>query len=183
MTLNTTEGGIDFANREPDWSKAPNPERLNVLIEAVRDYDTPITERNFRTWLTDIAFFQLGAACPNGKDHGCNRGLGVWLGIEPYGQFEIVGGERTYYPWDHQQGFSSERLQRFADPAWKAAIIAAPFEVQKRMYIRLLETLRDTGQFVYNTDWPSISEMAPADAMPKTLGEMFDPLPTAARVA
>lgn len=142
----------------PDWSRRPNAERLTQLIDWISfKAVTPITggrNSNFRRWLVELAYDNdETAACSNGHDHACNRGLGEWLGIEPYGQ-----GTDGSVPWNKQVGFSSERLNRYADPAWVARISSVPFDEQKRMYCDLLVTLRDTGNFDY-----SVRELIPAE--------------------
>lgn len=144
---------MDYAKENTaDHSRAPNAARLDELIGFIKDAPAsePITAKNFRRWLVELAGEMVpdgGALCPNGKDHACNRGLGEWLGIEPYGQ-----GTDGNVSWDRQTGFSSERFNRYADPAWVAALVAADFETQKAMYIRLIEGVRDTGQFNYTVE-------------------------------
>jgi hypothetical protein len=141
----------DYAKEHiADHSRVPNADRLNELIGFVRNADEPITKKNFRRWLVELAGEMVpdgGALCPNGKDHACNRGLGEWLGIEPYGQ-----GTDGNVPWDQQTGFASERFNRYANPAWVEALVAADFETQKAMYIKLIESVRDTGQFNYSVE-------------------------------
>jgi hypothetical protein len=133
------------ADHMPDWSRKSRADRLLTLIEFVKKAHEPVTTKNFRRWLVELAFeMDTSAACSNGHDHGCNRGLGEWLGIEPYGQ-----GLDGSVPWNKQIGFSSERLNRYADPAWVKALCASPLDEQKRMYVELLMSLHDTSQFVY----------------------------------
>lgn len=133
------------ADHVPNWDQTPSADKLNTLIDWVMGATQPITKGNFRRWLVELAFEKDdSAACSNGHDHGCNRGLGEWLGIEAYGQ-----GKDGSVPWDQQMGRSSERLNRYVDPAWRDALLASPFEIQKRMYVQLLADLRDTNEFVY----------------------------------
>jgi hypothetical protein len=133
----------------PDWSRRPDPNKINTLIGFIAAASEPITKKNFRRWLVELAFdADPTAACSNGHDHGCNRGLGEWLGIEPYGQ-----GTDGSVPWNQQAGYSSERLNRYVDPMWMDVVIKASFPTQKQMYIDLLTTLRDTGEYIY--DWAS----------------------------
>jgi hypothetical protein len=130
----------------PNWSRRPNVLKMDLLIEWVRGATVPITAKNFRRWLVELAYeHDDSAACSNGKDHACNRGLGEWLGIEAYGQ-----GVDGSVPWDKQMGYSSERLNRFVDPLWQAAVVAAPLQVQKLAYIQLLTDLRDKGEYIYS---------------------------------
>lgn len=138
------------ADHIPDWSRKPDAAKLTKLIEFVGGAKRAMEdEDDFRVWLTKLAYRNdPTAACSNGHDHGCNRGLGEWLGIEPYGQ-----GKDGSVPWNEQIGYSSERLNRFVNPMWRAAIIKAPLVTQIQMYIDLLSTLRDKGEYVY--DWSS----------------------------
>jgi hypothetical protein len=154
----------DYAkDHVPNWSRRPDQDKLNLLIHWVREASIPITGGklgNFRRWLVELAYEKDDkAACSNGHDHACNRGLGEWLGIEPYGQ---KGADGEQLPWDQQTGWSSERLNRHADPKWIDVIERVPFFAQKAMYARMLETLRDTGEFVYHL---------PADYLPAELDE------------
>lgn len=148
---------MDYATSHvADHTRAPNAARLNELIGFVCGAEEPITKKNFRRWLVELAGEMVpdgGALCPNGKDHACNRGLGEWLGIEPYGR-----GTDGNVPWNAQTGFSSERFNRYADPAWVERLVAAPLDEQKAMYIRLIERVRDTGEFVY--ELPAIAVAA-----------------------
>jgi hypothetical protein len=142
---------MDYAKEHTaDHTRAPDAARLTELIEFIKGAPAsePITAKNFRRWLVELAGEMVpdgGALCPNGKDHACNRGLGEWLGIEPYGQ-----GRDGSVAWNEQTGFSSERFNRYADPAWVAELVKAPFEEQKAMYIALIERVRDAGEFVYD---------------------------------
>lgn len=141
------------ADHVPNWDRRPNALKMNLLIGWVKNATAPITggkKSNFRRWLVELAYDNDdSASCSNGHDHACNRGLGEWLGIEPYGQ-----GSDGSVPWDKQTGFSSERLNRYVDPAWQEAVIAATFEQQKAMYIQLLCDVRDLGQFNYSLPIP-----------------------------
>jgi len=130
-----------------DWSRKPNPERLTQLAEWVLSSQRPLNSINFENWLPELAYeHDRLAACPHGDDHPCNNGLGRWLGIEPFGQ----GSSFDPVHWSKQRGYSAERLNRLASPMWRAAVLAAPFETQKRMIADMLLTLRDTGEFVYD---------------------------------
>lgn len=139
----------DYAkDHVPNWNRRPDFQRMTDLMGYVRDAKQPITKTNFRRWLVELAGENVpneGALCPNGKDHACNRGLGEWLGIEAYGQ-----GVDGSVPWDQQYGLSAERFSRYVDPAWKEVLIVAPFNVQKEMYIHLLEHVRDECRFEYD---------------------------------
>ena len=133
--------------RAQKWNRKPNPDRLNKLIGFVETSNHPITAKNYEVWLPAVAYINdLSAACPAGRDHPCNNGLGEWLGIEPYGQ----GSPYHPLPWNEQQGYSADRLNIAANPLWIAALLAAPFPTQKRMVVDMLTTLRDTGEFVYD---------------------------------
>jgi hypothetical protein len=149
------------ADHIPDWSQEGDPLKFTQLIGFVEMATTPITKLNFRRWLVELAGEMVpneAALCPNGKDHACNRGLGEWLGIEPYGQ-----GEDGSVPWDQQQGISSERFNRYVDPKWKEAIVAAPLAVQKAMYIDLIRHVRDDGVFHYHLPAEIAAEMQAAE--------------------
>ncbi len=147
----------------PDWSRKPDPARINQLISWVERATQPITVKNFRRWIVEVAYENDdAAACSNGHDHACNRGLGEWMGIEPYGQ-----GKDGSVPWDKQVGYSAERLNRFVDPRWQVAVIAAPIGVQRQAYVTLLETLRDKGEFEYKlplNGLPDFSDVAELEA-------------------
>lgn len=153
---------MDYSKRVPDHSVKPNPNKVNDVIGWIANATIPITPKNFREWLVKLAYEASdgAAACSNGHDHGCNRGLGEYLGIEPYGQ-----GVDGNVPWFKQQGFSSERLNRYVDPAWQAIICIAPFELQKKMYIDLLTEMRDAGTFNYDVSrYIVFRDSAPAQA-------------------
>jgi hypothetical protein len=142
------------ADHVPNWSRQPDASRLNTLISFVLEAHEPINKTNFRRWLVELAYAKDDtASCSNGHDHGCNRGLGEWLGIEPYGQ-----GTDGSVPWNKQIGFSSERLNRYVDPLWREAIIVADFATQKAMYVQLLRDLRDHKQFWYTLPANAVSE-------------------------
>lgn len=150
-------------NLPAGWTQGPDPDKLNQLINLVNASSTPITIKNFRRWLVDdVAFDMAGIACPNGGDHGCNRGLGVFLGIEPYGQTGLDddgSGKFAQLPWFDQQGYSSERLNRHVLPAWRDWLIPLPLEVQRIAYVRMLVHLRDTGMHEFNCMYPTVSDM------------------------
>lgn len=124
-----------YQNRRISVNAHPNREKLTTLIDFVAKARTPITTDNFRDWLATLAYENdRTAACPNGDDHPCNNGLGRWLGISAWNDY----------------GFSAARLNYYANQLWKAAVIAAPFNTQKQMYIDLLTELRDSGEYVYD---------------------------------
>lgn len=120
----------------------PNAERLDQLIQWVQASTTRVTPENFDDYLPDIAYeHDPNAACPNGRDHACNVGLGMWLGIDTHGQF--------HRNWDEQRGYSAARLNVYVDPKWRAAVLLAPLCVQKRAFVQLLTDLRDKGEYIY----------------------------------
>ena len=139
--------------------KTLNPQfggNILQLAAWVMNDPTPITEKNWRRYLPNLAFEKdpVNASCPNGSDHGCSRGIGRFIGITPYGYQDYDPNKPGEPPvsreWDQQlDRLSAERLNRFVHPVLKQIILSAPERLQKIILAEMILQVND-GNIDYN---------------------------------